>query len=108
MANQEFITKQNDTKPLEATLRDEDGAIDLTGATVKFNMWNNQKVVKVSLGTVTIVSAPAGSVAYPFMAVDTDTVGTFRAEFQATMPDSTVVTFPHDGYIAIKIVDDIA
>ena len=108
MAHQEFITKQNDTKPLEATLKDEDGPVNLTGATVVFNMWDSVKAVKVSLGAVTTVEPTLGTVKYPFAAIDTDTVGTFRGEFQVTFTDATVVTFPHDSYIAIKIVDDIA
>jgi len=107
MSHQEWITKQNDTKPLEAILSDEDGPVNLTGSTVVFSMWDAEKAIKVDERPVTLVAPLVGSVKWPPVAAETDTVGTFRGEFQVTFTDATVVTFPHNGYIAIKILAEV-
>ena len=103
-----FITKQNDTKPLEAILEDENGAVNLDSSTIVFNMWDENKTLKVNRASVTIVSATQGRVKYSFDPADTDTAGTYQGEFEVTFSDSTVTTFPNDSYIPIRIVDDIA
>lgn len=103
--------KQNDTAPaLTATLKDADGvAIDLTGATVVFNMrQRSDSSVKVNRGAVTLVVAASGQVKYPWQAGDTDTVGVFDGEFEITHADTTVQTVPSKDYIKVVIKDDLA
>ena len=87
MATPTFYIKQNDTRPeLDVFLRDDkDRTINVTGATVKFNMLNaSDNTVKVNLGSVTTVSSTAGRVKYSFSSADTDTSGNFDGEFQVT------------------------
>ena len=111
MATPTFYIKQNDTRPeLDVFLRDDkDRTINVTGATVKFNMRNaSDNTVKVNLGSVTTVSSTAGRVKYSFSSADTDTSGNFDGEFQVTFVGGQVATFPNDGYIKVIITDDVA
>ena len=104
-----FYIKQNDTVPsIRATLQNGNGdPVDLINASVRFHMRaigaNNTKVDAAAV----VVSAAAGLVQYNWIAADTDTIGSYQAEFEVTYPDSTVETFPNDGYVRIEIIDDI-
>lgn len=105
-----FYIKQNDTSPsMLATLQDASGnAVDITGASVRFHL----KPIGSSAVTVdapaTIVTALDGLVRYDWQAADTDTIGSYQAEFEVTYGDGTVETFPNDGYIRVEIISDIA
>jgi hypothetical protein len=111
MAAPTFYIKQNDTRPeLDVFLRDDkDRSINVTGATVKFNMRNSaDNTVKIDTGAVTTVSSTAGRVKYSFTSANTDTAGNFEGEFQVTFVGGQVETFPNDGYIKVIITDDVA
>lgn len=104
-----FPIKRNDTSPsIQVILLDSgDNPIDLTGSTVKFHM-------KVSFGAepkisseAEIVSPTEGLVQYNWKTGDTDTTGTFLAEWEVTFPNGDIQTFPNDGYIYIKITKDL-
>ena len=104
-----FSIKQNDTSPpIRAILKDGDGvAINLDGASVRFHM----RVIGASTTTVdaaaTIISSAGGIVQYNWIAADTAAIGSYQAEFEVTYSDSTVETFPNNGYIRVEIIDDI-
>lgn len=105
-----FYIKQNDTSPaMLATLQDANAvAVNVVGASVKFHMraiGSNQTKVNAA---ATIVNADNGEVRYNWTASDTNTVGSYQAEFQVTYADGTIETFPNDGYIPVEITDDIA
>jgi len=104
-----FYIKQNDTSPaIQATVKDGSGnAINVTGASVVFNMRTVSGTVKVDRGAGTVVDGAAGQVKYQWQVGDTDTTGVYEAEFEVTYADSTVETFPNKGYIKVKIEDDI-
>ena len=104
-----FYVKQNDTSPaMQATLQDADGnAVDLTGATVRFHMRAIGGTTVVVDAAATVVTAASGIVKYEWDAADTDTIGSYQAEFEVTYADSSVETFPNDGYIRVEIIDDI-
>jgi hypothetical protein len=57
--------------------------------------------------TAQIVNEATGIVQYNWVADDTDTVGSFQAEFEVTYSDGTIETFPNNGYIRVEITDDI-
>ena len=105
-----FYIKQNDTSPsMLATLQDaNDTAIDLTSASVRFHLRPiSSSTVKVD-APVTIVTADEGIVRYDWLAADTDTIGSYQAEFEVTYADASIETFPNDGYIRVEIISDIA
>ena len=105
-----FYIKQNDTAPiLLVTLKDGDGAVvDLTAATAVFKMRAvGQTTVKTSAAAI-IHSADGGQVRYEWAAADTDTIGSFEAEFQITFNDGKIETFPNADFIRITVTDDIS
>ena len=105
-----FYIKENDTRPaITANLTDaNDAAVNLTGATVKFNMRVDPAgTIKINLGTAIIEDAEAGQVSYPWTTSDTDTADDFEAEFQVTFAGGAVQTFPGRNWIAVHIIDDI-
>ena len=104
-----FYVKQNDTSPaMLATLQDANGAaVGIVGASVRFHMRTiGSSQVKVD-ATAVIVDAEGGEVRYDWLAADTDTIGSYQAEFEVTYADASIETFPNDGYIRVEIIDDI-
>lgn len=108
--------KRNDTAPaLEATVTDENGPVDLTGATaVVFKMAtateSGRTLVPGALvltGTGSLVDAASGVVQYDWVPGDTATSGRFFGEFEVTLAGGKLRTFPTLGYISITITDDL-
>lgn len=103
-----FTIKQNDTSPaLQASLQDYSGAaISLVGATVRFHMkgLDGSSVVDAPM---TVVNDVGGIVRYNWQAADTDTAGTYSAEFEVTYLDLSVETFPNTDNIAIVITPEL-
>ncbi len=102
--------KQGDTLPvITATLTGADGnPIDLTGASVKFNMRRRSTPV-IDHGTCTIVGAATdGVVSYAWTAEDTANDGEYRAEFEITFGDNSILTVPNDSDITVTIVEQVA
>lgn len=105
-----FSIKQNDTAPsFRATLKDSDGdAVDLTNATVRFHMKAiGAETSKVDSSAI-LQDAANGVVQYNWVSGDTDTVGSYQAEFEVTYSDATVETFPNDSYLSISIKAELA
>lgn len=103
----DIVLKKGDRLPVvKATLKDVNGAVDLTGTTVKFIM-RNGGVVKINAAAV-IESAVAGTVKYEWALADVDTAGQFRAEFEVTDGTGKKLTFPNDRYLSVEILEDIA
>lgn len=116
MATGLFRIKQGDLRPyLKAQLvrLNEDGEVegpqDLTGATIVFTMVNkttNER--KINEAPADIVGDPVeGMVQYEWEPGDTDTVGSFLGEFEASF-SSEPITFPNgkSGF-DIKIVGEL-
>lgn len=104
-----FYIKQNDTVPsIRASLENGSGnAVDLIDATVNFHMRTIGGTAVTTDAAATVVNAASGIVQYDWLAADTDTIGSYQAEFEVTYPDGTVETFPNNGYIRVEIIDDI-
>lgn len=104
-----FTIKRNDTAPpIEATLSDADGVVDLSGGSVEFHMRSQRDGTLKVERAASVVSGPAGTVRYDWLAADTDTDGVYAGEFEATLSDGRVVTFPNTGNISITITADQA
>lgn len=104
-----FFIKQNDTSPaMLATLQDANGnAVNLTGATVRFHMRPVGSTQVMVDQAATLVTPLSGVVRYDWVGADTDTIGSYQAEFEVTYADASIETFPNDGYIRVEIIDDI-
>ena len=103
-----FQIKQNDTSPqLDAVLSDAAGvAIDLGFGSVRFHMRRAGGAVVID-AAATIVTAASGLVRYVWIAGDTDTAGSYQAEFEVTYADGAVETFPNSSNIQIDIMSDL-
>ena len=100
-----FTLKAGDTEPsLAATLRDSTGdAVDLSDASVDFNVLRPRGGDVEFAGSASITDAPAGQVRYDWVDGDTDAEGRYRAEFVVTYVDDSVETFPNDGFHDVVI-----
>ena len=110
-----FPIKTGDLLPaITATLMQQVGTadatvIDLTTATaVKFGMRNRATGATKVDAAGTIVSAVAGTVKYTWVSGDTDTAGTYDAEWQVMWPSSKPQTIPNGGYDTIVVGTGIA
>lgn len=106
-----FVIKQNDTSPVvSAVLKDSNGAVkDLTAASVRFHMKAYQAdSTKVDAAGTVVGDPTEGVVKYVWQAGDTDTVGTYNAEFEVTYGDGSVETFPNTGNLTLVIKPELA
>ncbi len=106
----DIVIKRNDLLPLiNHTLKDADGAIDLSDSTVKFIMRaaGGGGAVKVN-AAATIVSAVDGTVRYTWVGTDTDTAGNFEAEWEITDGASKPLSVPNDRHLRVVITEDLA
>jgi hypothetical protein len=109
--------KRGDLLPaLAATLSNEAGVFNLTGATVDV-LWRpaatgldaiegTESTATAQRRTAAVVSEVAGTVSYAWVAGDTDTAGTFDLEFEITVGGKTL-SFPNDGFIRLIIEPDL-
>ena len=105
----DFTLKAHDRLPsIQAALTTAGAPVDLTGATgVNFIMKATQgNTVKVN-AAATIVTAATGVVRYDWLAIDTDTPGSFQAEWQVTWTGGKKQTFPTLTYHTVDILADL-
>lgn len=104
--SEQFFIKRGDTAPsLSYTLSP---VVDLTGADVVFSMRvKDRSPALIARATAVIVDAAAAVVRYDWAAGDTDTAGRLEAEFEVTLPDGSIATYPNYGYILVRIGEDI-
>jgi hypothetical protein len=105
--------KRGDTAPaVQAPLYADDAAttpLDLAGATVEFVMAKtaSEPGTPKLTGACTVTDPTAGKVEYGWQAGDTDTAGSYMAEFQITWSDGTIQTLPRSGYLTVTITEDL-
>jgi len=105
----DFTLKAHDRLPsIQAILSSGTTPVDLTGATgVKFIMKATQgNAVKVN-ATATIVTPASGVVRYDWLSADTDTAGSYQAEWQVTWTGGKTQTFPTTTYHTVDILADL-
>jgi hypothetical protein len=109
----DVIMRQGDTRPyLDCTLKDANGARDLTGETVRFVMKSSGDTIVInesSTGSqVTLVNTTGGQVRYAWSTSDTDTPGDFLGDWEATDGSGDELTFPNVGHIEITITPELS
>ena len=98
----DFKIKRNDLQPYyRAQLKDADGNINLTGASVIFTLRDLNGNKKVDGESANITDNALGYVEYRWSGTDTDTIGEYRGEFQVSPSGSGKFTLP------IRMVDPI-
>ncbi len=117
---EKFTIKRDDTLPrIQVQLWDDEAKTvktDLTLATSQaFHMMDRDQaglaspVLKVEAAATIVGVATDGVLEYAWIDAnnDTDTEGTYFAEFEVTWSATLRTTYPNDGYIIVKIVDDL-
>ena len=109
MAGFDFEIKENDRSPsYQDTLTSGGGAVDLTGASVKFLMRDREETEDIKVdASATIVDADTGVVRYDWAAGDTDTPGVYIAEWEVTLLGKKS-SYPGDRYLLIRVLPEIA
>ncbi len=104
-----FYIKRNDTSPIfRGILKDgDDNVVDVTGAAIRFHMFDQAGVSKVDAAAV-INSGTAGDVQYEWSVGDTDTAGFYDAEFEVTYSGGRIETFPNNSFERVHIGKDLA
>ena len=104
-----FILKQNDTSPaISAVLKDSAGAvIDLSSASAVFHMKAvGASTLKVD-ASASVTDPENGAIQYDWASGDTDTPGTYYAEFQVTYTDGSVESFPNTENLIVTIIPEL-
>tara|TARA_R110000868_G_scaffold25149_3_gene98215 strand:+ start:1434 stop:1748 length:315 start_codon:yes stop_codon:yes gene_type:complete len=97
-----FTIKQHDTSPaISYILSDQDGPVNLTGASVRFYCGS------VVAEDADVTDASGGQVTYEWLPADTAQPGYYRAEFEVVYADGSKETFPNEGYIGVYIEADL-
>lgn len=104
----DFYIKQGNERPvISSQLSDSAGTIlNLTNATVAFQMWRKGATTFKVNTAATIVTPPGtdGEVTYTFTDADTDTPGRYLGHWVVTFQGGAPETHPGDGYIIVEIL----
>jgi hypothetical protein len=104
-----YVRKGNRLPEIQVTLTDSAGAaVNLTGLTVKFHMRAlNSTTAKVN-AAATLVTPASGIVKYTWVTADTDTAGSYWAEWEVTFGDGRTQTFKNPDYTSICVTEALA
>lgn len=105
-----IYVKQNDRRPAaEVTIKRGTSVVDLnlaTGVTFKMRERTQSGALKVNTAAV-ITDATNGVVEYRWQSGDTDTPGTYYAEWEVIWNDGTTETFPTLGHDIVIVTGDL-
>ncbi len=105
----DFVIKRNDELPaIRATLSSGGVPVNLSTATqVRFIMApKNGGPVKVNAPAV-VVEPAQGLIRYDWVSADTDTPGSYQAEWEVTWADGKSQTYPTTSYHTIDVLADL-
>jgi hypothetical protein len=106
----DIVMNQNDLLPLlVAQLCDANGAINLTGVTSVYFIMKAPGASSTKINAACSVSATPtdGTVTYTWAGTDTNTAGTYQAEFQIRYSSGKYLTVPNDKPLSVLIVPDL-
>lgn len=107
MATETFRIKRNDTSPTLLYQLDLADGQTLVNATIRFHM-NDAAGTSIVDDAGSIYDATEEQIQYAWSAADTVTAGIYNAEFEVTFADGSVETFPNDGYLRVRVYEDLA
>lgn len=103
--SEKFTIKRRDTSPqLVYTLSP---TVSLVGASAVFNMSDLSGASIIERATASIEDAANGIVGFTFSAAQTAAAGTYDAEFEVTLSDGSIETYPNNEYIIVEIIPDL-
>ena len=111
----DFTIKRGDwgsSESVDVALSDQDGAIDLSTATVVKLLFKTKTGSTTYSRNCTVTGAVAGAVSYEFTAADassgpTSVVNTFDIEWEITWSDGSITTVPNEGFKELAVVADL-
>lgn len=95
-----YLKQYDNGYGLEDTLSDENGALDLSTASVTFYMGAHEIPAQIT-------DAVNGQILVSFTSVHTATPGKMRAEYRVRYNDGRVETYPSRNYIDIIIMKSV-
>lgn len=100
-----YLAQGNREPVASLTVEDEDGtAVDLTGTTATFTMWDIDGTLVVNAAAATIPTPANGVVEYAWAANDVDTAGDFFGRFTLTVTASgKPFSAPNDRMLRVVI-----
>lgn len=104
-----IFVKQNDRRPAApATIKRGSDVVDLSTATsVTFRMRERNRMEMKVEAVAVVTDAVNGEVEYRWAEGDTDTAGTFYADWRIVWSDSTTETFPTLDHDVVLIRPDL-
>jgi hypothetical protein len=114
MSNPQITRKVNDLLPyVDVTLKDADGAFDLSGYDhVRFVMASTKGTViadQSSTGSnVVLLNSTGGRVRWKPQSSEVDTPGNYIGEYEAYLATGESVTFPNNGHLDIALRPEIS
>lgn len=103
-----YLKQDNTSSSVQINLLDEnDDAVDVSGATVRFHVVNAYGAVLVD-EAMTIVTAASGIVRYDWATDDLPQPGILHAEVEVTYADGTIQSFPNNSYFVIEVERKLA
>lgn len=105
--NNTFYIKRGDTAPaIRFAL--EPASIVLTGAAVRFQMRARGGATVIDAAATVVTATGTPTVEYAWQAGNTAAAGLYEAEFRVTYPGGAVETFPNEGFILVRVNEDVA
>ena len=102
-----FYIKRGDTTPA-IRYKLKPATVVLTGASVQFQMRAQRpRGAPPVIDAAAVVVAETGTPTVEFQWPAGNSTGIYQAEFRVTYADGRIETFPNDGFIAIKVSEDI-
>lgn len=102
-----FVIRKGDTRPIiKATLSDANGALNLTGTTVKLAL-RNTSTGAIQRLSCTLTDASNGRVERAWLAADTAAEANYDATFEVTYTDLSILSVPSDDYGRVVVSPNI-
>jgi len=106
----DFVIKKGDTgPPLMVQCIDSNGTpVDLTGSSnLTFRMRNKRTGIIETSAVAEYLEIANGKVQYSWTTNDTDNADEYEGEFNVTLSNGQVISFPNNTYIKINIYESV-